>query len=324
MRFAEWTARNRWIWAALAVLLLWAALSLITSRFSLKSLSGVATSSAFLLLVSLGQMLVVTTGRGNIDLSIPSVMTLAAYLALILIRGENVLLLPGLAAIIAMGVVVGLVNAALVVKLRIQAIIATLATGYILATGYVLANGFIPGFRIAPVLRAVAAGRLGPVPAIVLLAAAATGALGFILARTAYGRMLSAVGQNIVAARLAGVPTGRVVAVAFVASAAMAALTGTLLGAYVGGAFLEMGQPYLLQSIGAVVVGGTLIFGGAATALGTLFGSLLLVLIVTTMQIAGLPPGTQDIVQGAVIIAVLALAGGISLHRRRARSALPA
>lgn len=70
-----------------------------------------------------------------------------------------------------------------------------------------------------------------------------------------------------------------------------------------------MGTPYLLQSVGAVVLGGTLIAGGSATALGTLLGGMLLVMIVTTMQIAGLPPGAQDILQGVVIIAVLSVAG---------------
>jgi ribose transport system permease protein len=70
-----------------------------------------------------------------------------------------------------------------------------------------------------------------------------------------------------------------------------------------------MGTPYLLQSVGAVVLGGTLIAGGSATAMGTLFGAVLLVMIVTTLQIAGLPPGIQDILQGVVIIAVLAVAG---------------
>jgi ribose transport system permease protein len=82
-----------------------------------------------------------------------------------------------------------------------------------------------------------------------------------------------------------------------------------LLSAYSGGAFLEMGSPYLLQTVGAVVLGGTLIAGGSATPVGTLFGALLLVLIIVTMQVAGLPLGAQDIVQGVVIILVLALAG---------------
>jgi ribose transport system permease protein len=108
------------------------------------------------------------------------------------------------------------------------------------------------------------------------------------------------------------------------ASALLAAFAGALLSAYVGGAFLEMGMPYLLQSVGAVVLGGTLISGGSSTALGTLLGSVLLVLVVTTMQIAGLPPGTQDIVQGCVIIAVLALAGGGALRARARTAPVPA
>ena len=76
-----------------------------------------------------------------------------------------------------------------------------------------------------------------------------------------------------------------------------------------GGAFLEMGQPYLLQSIAAVVVGGTLIFGGSATAIGVFSASVLLILLVTLMQIMQLPPGSQDMLQGLVVILVLALAG---------------
>jgi len=308
--------RHRWLWSALGVLILWILLSLMTSQFSLSSLSGVAVSSSFLLLVALGQTAVVTTGRGNIDLSIASVMTLSAYLALIVIAGQDSLLIPGILATLALGLVVGLINAALVVLARIPAIIATLATGYVLATATLLANRAIPGFAIAPSLKTLATGRIGGLPIMVVIAVLAVAAAAFLFGRTAWGQTLSAVGQNQRAARLAGVGTGRVVATTFVASAVLASLTGVLLGAYVGGAFLEMGLPYRLQSLGAVVLGGTLIMGGGATALGTLFGSLLLVLIVTTMQIAGLPPGTQDMVQGLVIITVLALAGGSAVRRR--------
>jgi ribose transport system permease protein len=96
---------------------------------------------------------------------------------------------------------------------------------------------------------------------------------------------------------------------------------GLVLGAYVGGAFLEMGQPYLLQSIAAVVVGGTLIFGGSASAIGVFCASVLLILLVTLMQIMQLPPGSQDMVQGFVVILVLAFASrGATL----AKPALPA
>lgn len=319
--FLDWSGRNRWVWSAIGILILWAVLSLVTSQVSLSSLSGVAVSASFLTLIALGQTAVVTTGRGNVDLSIASVMTLSAYCALIVVGGQDGRLPLGLAATLGLGLAVGGINAALVVIARIPAIIATLATGYVLATATLLANRAIPGFAIAPTLRSVATERVGGMPIMVMLAVVTVGLATLLFNRTAYGRTLSAVGQNLRAARLSGVRTGRVVASAFVASSVLAAFTGLLLGAYVGGAFLEMGQPYLLQSLGAVVLGGTLIFGGSATALGTMLGSVLLILIVTTMQIAGLPPGTQDMVQGVVIIAVLAMAGG-SVIRRRSRARL--
>ena len=313
---ADWTNRNRWIWALLGVLILWALLSAASSQLSLSSLSGVAISSSFLVLVALGQMAVVTTGGGNIDLSIASVMTLSAYVALIVIGGHDNRLALGVVATLGLGLLVGAINATLVLLARIPAIIATLATGYVLATASLLANRAIPGFTIAPSLRVIATARVVGVPIMAIVAVAVVGVASLVLNRTVYGRTLSALGQNAIAARLAGVRTVRVAAGAFLASSVLAAFTGLLLGAYVGGAFLEMGQPYLLQSLGAVVLGGTLIFGGSATSVGTLFGAVLLVLIVTTMQIAQLPPGTQDVVEGVVIIAVLALAGGASVRRR--------
>ncbi len=319
---ARWLQRNRWIWSAIGVVFLWLVLSFATSRFRLESLSGVLLSASFLTIVGLGQMFVVTTGRGNIDLSIPSVITLNAFIALLTIRGHDANLPYGIAAALAVGFAVGAVNAALVVGLRIPAIIATLASGYVLATATLLANGAIPGFAVSPAMKALAGGRVGGVPTMALVALACVAVAAFVLRFTGYGQMLAAVGQNREAARLAGIRVPTVVATAFVISSVLAALTGLLLVAYVGGAFLEMGQPYLLQSIAAVVVGGTLIFGGSASALGTFTASILLILIVTTMQIIGLPPGTQDMVQGVVVILVLVLAGRQARQRPIQRNAV--
>ncbi len=319
----DWLQANRWVWSALGVLLVWAALSLLTSRFSLQSLSGIMVSASFLTLVALGQMLVVTTGRGNIDLSIASVMTLSAYLALIVIRGNDALLLSGLLATLLLGLLVGSLNSVLVVLLRIPAIIATLGTGYVLATATLLANHQIPGTAVSPILRQVASGRVAGVPIMAILALSSVLAAALVLKHTAFGRTLSAVGQSRRAATLAGIKVGRVITAAFITSSVLAAFSGLLLGAYISGAFLEMGQPYLLQSIAAVVLGGTLIFGGAATALGTFFAAILLILIVTTMQIAGLPPGTQDMVQGLAVIAVLALAAQTGTRQRARKVGVP-
>lgn len=313
--FSFWLARNRWVWSLVGVLIIWGILSLITDRFSLHSLSGVVASASFLVLAALGQMFVVTTGRGNIDLSIASVIALSAFVSLIVIGGSDGRIVLGLLAVLGIGLAVGSVNAVLVVLFRIPAMIATLATGYVLATATLVANRFIAGAVASPTLAFIAGGKVGGVPVIFIIALASVALSSLVLGKLAYGRTLSATGQNVRAARLAGIRTGRVTSIAFLISATLAALDGALLGAYVGGAFLEMGAPYLLQSVGAVVLGGSLIFGGSSTALGTLFGCILLVLIVTTMQIAGLPPGTQDIVQGVVIIGVLALAGRPLLRR---------
>lgn len=312
--------RHRWIWAALGVAILWLALSFATERFSLSSVSGVARSASFLALVALGQMFVVATGRGNVDLSVASVVTLSAFITVTLADGSNAMLPVALGAAHLMGGAVGLANAFMVVRLRIAAMIATLAMGYVLATATLIVNRQVRGFETAPLLSWLASGRVGNVPVIALVAIAVAGRSAFMLRRTAYGEAISATGQNLRAAELAGVGTGSTVAIAFVVSPVMASLAGALLSANVGGAFLDMGTPYLLQSVGAVVLGGSLIFGGFSTALGTLFGAVLLVLIVTTMQIWGLPAGAQDVVQGAVIIAVLALGGtGASLRSRRVR-----
>ncbi|MBZ9703452.1 MULTISPECIES: ABC transporter permease [unclassified Mesorhizobium] len=316
--FSPWAQKNRWIWSAIGVLLLWLVLSIVTNRFSLSSLSGIVLSASFLTVVGIGQMFVVTTGRGNIDLSVASVITLSAFVALLTIKGQDANLAVGVGAAILLGLAVGALNALLVVGLNIPAIIATLATGYVLATATLLSNRAISGFAVSPLLKTLATGRVAGVPIMAVIAILGVAATSFVLRYTVYGQLLSAVGQNRAAARLAAIRNNRVIASAFIISSVLASLNGLLLGAYIGGAFLEMGQPYLLQSIAAVVLGGTLIFGGSATALGTLFASILLILIVTTMQIIGLPPGAQDIVQGIVVIFVLALAGRQVLSRRAA------
>ena len=274
-------------------MLVWFILSTATNRFNLSNLSGIVLSASFLTVIGIAQMLVIATGRGNIDLSLPSIITLNAYVALIVIRGEDVNLPLGVGVAALIGLAVGGVNALLVVCLRIPAIIATLATGYVLATATLMANNYIPGFKVSPTLHYIASARVAGIPVMVAVALALVGATSFVLRRTLYGRKLSAVGQSRDAARLVGIHCGWIVASAFLLSALLASATGLLLGAYINGAFLEMGQAYLLQSVAAVVLGGTPIFGGAATSVGTFFASILLILLVATMQVIGLPPGTR-------------------------------
>jgi ribose transport system permease protein len=297
-----------WVWALFGTLLLWTVLSAGSGQVSLGSLSGILASAAVLCVVAIGQMLVVTTGNGAVDLSIPNVMTLSGFLATSVVNGQDDRLLSGLAVVACFGGAVGIFNALTINHLRIPPIITTLAVGYILTTGTLLFNRGFRTYAISPVLVALVSTRFADIPALLILALVLSFLAYLLLHRTVYGRALAAMGQNSGAADLAGVRVKTTRLVAYLISGALAAFGGVLLSARVGGAFLEMGNPFLLQSVGAVVVGGSSIFGGRSTALGTFLGSIFLVMVVTTMQVLRLAGGLQEVAQGILIILVLAVA----------------
>ena len=309
MTIRYWMRDNRWSFSVMGVLALWALLSVMTNHFNLNSLSGVASSASFLMIVAVGQMFVIAGGNGNIDLSIPSVITVSAFVTIILSRGTNAGLMLALPAVLAIGLVTGAANAFLIQNLRIPAIIATLAIGYVLDSATLIANRALDIFTISTLLHSLTSAKLTGVPVILLLASALIIVSGGVIKYTSYGRTLMAVGQNRTAAHLAGARIGRIITITFLVSGMLGALDGALLSAHAGGAFLQMGEPYLLQSVGAVVIGGTLITGGSATTLGTFFGAILLVLVVTTMQVSGWSSGMQEVMQGAIVIAIMAAAG---------------
>jgi ribose transport system permease protein len=298
-----------WVWAALGSLLMWLLLGLFARNLNLESLIATSTTAAFLAIVALGQMIVVTTGRGAIDLSIPGVITLAAYLATGVGMGSNFRLLYVVPLVLGAGAVVGVVNATAVLLLRIPPIIATLGIGYVLTTVILIYNPYYRSTYVASLLTHVARDRvLGVVPVVLLVALALAVLLGWLLRFTKFGKSLAALGQSLPAARLAGIDVDGVQVIAYVMSGMLAAFGGILISARVGGAFLGLGDPYLLETVGSVVVGGTLIMGGRAVPIGTLFGSLFLVLLVTAMQVAGMRIGGQFVAEGALIILVLFLA----------------
>jgi ribose transport system permease protein len=297
-----------WIWALLGVVGLWILLCIGTGQVNLGNLTGIVASAALLCVVAIGQMLVVTTGNGAIDLSIPSVITLSAFVLTSVTNGQDSRLALGLVVVAAIGALVGWVNALIVNGLRIPPIIATLAVGYILTTATLIYNRGFTTYAVSPLLAYVASGRVFGIPLILVLALLLTWAISWLLNTSVYGRNLSAVGQNRRAAHFAGIRVEPTTRTAYVLSGVLAAIGGALLSGRVSGAFLEMGNPFLLQSVGAVVVGGSSIMGGRGNALGTLLGSLFLVMIVTTMQVLRVAGGSQDIVEGMLIILVLAVA----------------
>lgn len=316
----KYIKENNWVWAAVGAFLLWFVMGISSGRLNLESFLSNAYTAAFLAILAFGQMLVVTSGRGAIDLSIPGVLTLMAFVSMSIINGENKNVPLAILVIVVLGAVIGFLNSVMVIYLQIPAIIATMAMNYILTTAALLINKNFSIFAIAPVIQKLVTTRIFGVQLMILLIVLLAVGFWFLLNRTSYGKSLLAVGQNREAAKLAGIKVNRVEMLTYVFSSILAAFGGMLTTARVGGALLGMGDSYTLETVASIVVGGTLISGGKANVPGTLVGCLFLGLIVTAMQIMGFSVGAQNIAKGALIIIVLLLSSGDAVEKKVKRT----
>jgi ribose transport system permease protein len=262
----------------------------------------------FMVLVGLAQMLVITSGPGNIDLSVPSVIALAGMIAVHVMGAYGIA--AGFVAALAAGVVVGLANYLLIRVLRIPPIIATLSSSFIIQSVAITQSS---GMNAPPVaLETFANGHLLGVPHLALIALALSVVIAVLLHLTVFGRGLSAVGQNPRAAWLAGVGVEATRCKVYMLSGGIAALTGVLLAAVSGGATLDMGVEYMLISIAVVVIGGTQVTGGRATVIGVWGASMFLFLTNAVLNALGAGAGVRSIAYGLLIIVVVVAAGGRS------------
>ena len=153
-----------------------------------------------------GQMMVITSGRGAIDLSIPGNITLAAFLNIIIINGNEAMVIPGIIIIILVGALIGLLNSINVVFLRIPPMIATIAMGYILSTASLLMRGAMGLERLSlpASLMFIAREKVFGINIMIIVVIAIALFLTYLLNKTTYGRALIAMGQNYDAAYFAG------------------------------------------------------------------------------------------------------------------------
>ncbi len=301
--------RHPWVWPVLSSLALFALVLMFSPVLRYSILTANLAAASFLALVGIGQMFPIASGEGGIDLSVPFVMNFCAFLAVQMVDGSVASIALVLLLAAAFGVTVGLANGVIVVAFRIPPIIATLAVGYVVLTlvQLISSQGGATTFAARSFTNFIRADLLGiPVPFFIVLAMGGLAML--VINRTAFGRSLLAVGQSRQAAYLSGIGINRTIITAYMISGAMAGLTGVLLAASVGSADLELGNPYLLASVGAVVLGGNRVSGGTATVIGTVAGALVLTLLVAAVTVAHLPLEFQNIARGAVITVVLVLA----------------
>lgn len=257
---------------------------------------------SFLGICAAGLMLVILTG--HIDLSIPATLTGAAMIGTA-IGGPW-----AIPAALVFGLVVGLINGTGTAILRVPSMIFTLGMDTVLR-GVTVAQtgGFAPQDQATPLMLTLAKDRFLGVPVALYVWAAVSIVIAFLLARTAFGRALYAIGTRERAAYLSGIRTRPVIIGAFVASSVCAALAGVMLAGYSAKAYQGMGNAYLLPAIAAVVLGGANVMGGSGRYVGTLIGVILIVLLNSVLSIMQMPEALRQIIYGVVIVVMLLIYG---------------
>ena len=302
--------RQPWVFSFGAAIAVWLATIAYTEGQGAGAILTAAFSFAtFTIIVGLGQMMVITTGPGNVDLSIPATITLSGVVAMKVMDEDTGRMFIGIVAALGAATLVGMFNYGLIRLLRSPPIIATLSSSFLVLS---TAISYGRGIRIKPpepLAQFAEAQFLGcPIMAFAVLALSIIVAL--LLSRTVYGRSVLAVGQNSRAAWLAGLNVDLTRFLTYVLSAFLAGVCGILLSGFSRGAALNMGEEFLLASIATVVIGGTSVAGGRANVPGVWGAALFMYLLVTMLNIFGASAGIRLILTGLMIIGVIVAAGG--------------
>jgi len=265
------------------------------------NLLSLVRQSTPLALAATGQTFVILTG--GLDLSVGATIALSQVLAVGVMQGDTGMTLPGVLICLAAGAAVGLLNGLLVTVLRIAPFIATLATMTAVdGLAWVYTHGS-PRGQAPGAIRFLSDGFFGPIPVASLIFLAGVAVAAVLLRKTIFGRQVYATGGNATSARLMGVPVDRVKVLVFVASGLYAAMAGIMLAGYVGIGSLEIGKPYILDSVAAVLIGGTMFEGGRGGVGGTAAGVLVLSVLTGILIRLQVPLAARSILLSLVLIA---------------------
>ncbi|MFN0193095.1 MAG: ABC transporter permease [Aestuariivirga sp.] len=273
-------------------------------------------SSTMVAVMAIGLAIVIIAS--NMDLSIESIAALSAMIVGILFCtsgiGINLQLTPSwlilpVSLLIAMGVgaLIGILNGYLVVRLKMEAFIVTLAS-FIWVRGLVVAiSGGRSAQGLAPEIRFIGTETLLGIPLIAWIAILCFVAFSFLMRMTPFGLHVTMVGGNKTAAFRAGIKVDRLILVSFIVCGAIAGLAGWLLVIRTSGASANLGVGMLFQAFAAVVIGGVSLKGGVGKLPGVYAGVLLLHSIQTAINLMGLPAHYTQIVLGGLVLAAVLL-----------------
>ncbi|WP_406328731.1 ABC transporter permease [Streptomyces sp. NBC_00203] len=276
----------------------------------------------------LGLGVTLTMAVGGMDMSVGAVAGLGVTVAAKTMVTYNQVGTVAILAVIAAGALAGLLNALLIVVLKIPDMLATLGTMFVIqgiklilvdgqsiTPGMTQSDGTTAPGRFTEGFLRIDRGTVLGIPVSVLIFGALTVVAWVFLARTRWGRVLYAIGANPEAARLAGIRVGGYRALAYVLSGVLASIGGLILASRIGQGDVSAGTSQLLEAVAVALVGTSVLGRGRPNVWGTALGAVLIGIITTGLTIKGLPYYTQDVVEGAVLI--LALVFSFTLSKRR-------
>lgn len=305
------TGSTTWIILILAAMIVVFSVLEPESFATVNNMRNLATNAAILLVISVGMTFVIITA--GIDLSVGAVLVFAGVVAAKAMNGIGGdgpgVLLVGLGVALAAGAGWGVLNGVLITKAHVPPLIVTLGTlGMALGLSLIITNGV--DIRDVPpkLVTSIGVGRLGgEIPWLVVIAAGVAVVFAILLAATRFGRHTYAIGSNEEAARRAGIAVDRHLILVYGISGLLSGLAGYMSLARFATTTLGGHATDNLQAIAAVVLGGTSLFGGVGTVLGTVVGVFIPAVLQNGFVITGVEPFWRDVAVGAVLIAAVYL-----------------
>jgi ribose transport system permease protein len=312
------TGSSTWIGLILVGLILVFSTLEYESFVSSSNARNVATDAAVLLVLAVGMTFVIVTA--GIDLSVGAVLVFSGVISARLMNevGGNDwgTLLIGLAGALGAGLGWGTLNGFLIAKAKIPALIVTLGTLGMALGGALLITGGVDEREVPfKLIDTFGVGRVfDQIPYLVIIAFTVAIVFGVVLAGTRFGRKTYAIGSNEEAARRAGINVDRHLIKVYALAGTLSGLAGFLNLARFGTTTIGGHNTDNLQAIAAVVIGGTSLFGGIGTVLGSVFGVFIPAVLQNGFVITGVQPFWQQVAVGAVLI------GAVYLDQLRRRS----
>jgi rhamnose transport system permease protein len=325
---AELLLRFRELGIVLALVLVVGATTIDNHRFlSSASIQQLLSGAAIIALLAIGETIVIVTR--NVDLSIGSVLGISAYAVGVLYRDHpHVPLVLVFLVALGIGAVCGIVNGVVVTVARVPSLVVTLGTLYIIRgiDGAWAGGNQVNASMLPNSFNKIGYGTIAGVPYLGIIAIVAVAIATYAMRTFRTARDFYAIGSDPQAARLAGIPVGSRVFLAFVLSGGIAGIAGAVWLSYFGSVDAIAGVGYEFQVITAVVVGGVAIFGGSGTVLGAALGALLLNTINSALVVVNVSSFWSQALAGALLVGAIAFDRLIALRvapalrtRRRAR-----